>query len=45
MTPTNFASHSEALYARLPIVESKHCFFHVFLLEYGKQQALQLGRM
>ena len=45
MTQTNFASHSKALYARLPSVESKHCFFRVFLWGYRKQQALQLGRM
>ena len=45
MTQTNFASHSKALYARLPSVESQHCLFRVFLSGYGKQQALQLGRM
>ena len=46
MTQTNFASRSwKALYARLPNVESNHCFFRVFLSGYGKQQALQLGRM
>ena len=30
MTQTSFASHSKALYARLPSVESKHWFFRVF---------------
>ena len=46
MTQTHFASRSwKALYARLPNVESNHCFFRVFLSGYGKQQALQLGRM
>ena len=41
MTQTNFASNSHALYARLPNVESKQCFF----AGNGKQHALQLGRM
>ena len=45
MTQANFASHSKALYARLPFVESKHCFFRVFVSGYSKQQALQLGRL
>ena len=45
MTQTNFSSHSKALYARLRSVESKHWLFRVFLSGYGKQQALQLGRM
>ena len=39
------ATHSKALYARLPSVESKHCLFRVFLSGYGKQQVLLLGRM
>ena len=30
MTQTNFASHSKALYTRLPSVESKHCFFFAY---------------
>ena len=30
MSQTNFASHLKALYARLPSIESKHCFFGYF---------------
>ena len=33
------------LYAQLQSVESKQCFFCIFLSGNGKQQALQLGRM
>ena len=45
MTQTVFASHSKALYAHLLSVESKQCFFCLFLSGNGKQQELQLGRM
>jgi len=44
MAQTVFASHSKALYACLLSVESKHCFFRLFLSGNGKQQVLQLGR-
>ena len=44
MVQTVSASHSKALYARLPSVESKQCFFHSFLPGNGKQQVLRLGR-
>ena len=45
MTQTNFTFHSKDLYAPLQSVESKQCFFCIFLLGNGKQQTLQLGRM
>ena len=45
MTQTVFASHSKALYAHLLSVESKQCFFCLFLSGNGKQQELQLERM
>ena len=44
MTQTNLASHSKALYARLPRVESKHCFFRVFLSGYGKTTSVAAGK-
>ena len=44
MAQTVSASHSKALYARLPSVESKQCFFRLYLPRNGKQQALRLGR-
>ena len=34
MTKTVFASHSKALYAHLPSVESKQCFFVFFFSFY-----------
>ena len=45
ITDPSFAFYSKALFARLPSVESKHCFLRVFLSGYDKRQALQLGRM
>ena len=44
MAQTVFALLCFALYACLPSVESKQCFFRLFLSGNGKQQALQLGR-
>ena len=45
MAQTVCASHSKALYAHLLSVESKQCFFRLFLSGNGKQQGLQLRRM
>ena len=44
MAQTVFASHLKALYAHLLSVESKQCFFRLFLSGNGKQRELQLGR-